>query len=1341
MTRNPFPGPQPYRSADRAFFFGRDDLARKLESVILATRCLTVHGPSGAGKSSLVQAAVLPTLEETRDVRIVRVDAWPEDEPPAQWLMRSFYSYLRLGVVPTNQSVEEAIMIGAKRTVRASDRLVIVYLDQLEQLFFANRSSDETDALFTILQGLAELPVRSLRLVLSLREDYLGRFRDRLRDRGRLLENTFRVGPLTVGDLTAAVCHAARSGEPPQEWSEETMQALLMQVRIPGQAATAEAEAQAAYAQIVCRALYQERATGQTVENDQVEAEPILRRYFDATLSSLGKLQEAAQRLLEDHLVSGDGSRTLRTEKELLRILPQEALFPVLEALEGAAILHASAHQGSRYFEIGHDWLARKVFEERQKRVAQEEARKKAEEIHRAFAEEQKRIAEQLQREARRRKRLMVLAGATLALSMLMGALVLYAWRAQSAAETARRLAIIAQSEALKKRIEASDQRLLAGYAAMTTMGHPSDALKLLSEVKSPSNTPGWLSVASEAVTENKLIVTLSGHTGPLVAARFSPDGKHILTASTDGTARIWNADGKGLPVVLSGHKDAILFATWSPRSDYVLTTSADGTANLWNTQGRWSPIHLEMGTAPVSAGVFAPDGQHIALGTRTGSVLLVPMNGKKPLTVVSPNTRNSGVRMLAFFPDPAHLLGATNDNTVALWSASGEDKPVTLVRLGTPIDVLVPSEDGTKFVVTAGVNSAKLFTLDGTSTAPPRPLACDRGQATRAALSSDSALVAIACTDGRTRIFSTTEAKPPLILDATNSTITKIQFRPDNKFVAITSRDGIARIYSVDGGQKRFELRGHSGGIGTLSWSHDGKRLVTGASDERSNDYTAKVWNTASLDQIHPESSIEQPRHAVAVRPDGQFAAAAFDDNVVRVRSFDGQGAPVELRGHTGWISRVSWSPDGARILTASFDMTARVWPANGRGDPIVIGGADFNGHTGGLCHAAFSADGTKIITSSEDKTAKVWLANQPSKPLATLAGHKDWVTWATFSPNGKYAATASEDELVRLYALDEPSKFVTFEGHRGTVNTVSFSPDGTRIASASDDGTVRIFAVGKTTLPITLSGNGSSMMQFAVWSSTGKRIAAASSDHLVYLWNTDGPNAPSVLAPPSEVMGLHFMDEDRTLMAILADGSTRVWQINVPELLASLNLAHADCLPVRTRERFLEESHECATYAHELCESVHERGPVPEKNDACEKDSLVAELERLRQSIQVDEQRRAGTLDSIRQWLNPTIPGPPPRGPDEVLTEEPSLEDMGQNGCRARVVVLPVDSDVDVNGRPANRKNGTIELLGHCGDTVQMRVRKGRQFVLSDVKITNTGANPPNVTLPPDDESNVPE
>src|SRR5207245_7474555 len=73
-----------------------------------------------------------------------------------------------------------------------------------------------------------------------------------------------------------------------------------------------------------------------------------------------------------------------------------------------------------------------------------------------------------------------------------------------------------------------------------------------------------------------------------------------------------------------------------------------------------------------------------------------------------------------------------------------------------------------------------------------------------------------------------------------------------------------------------------------------------------------------------------------------------------------------AKLEGHSDAVYQAEFSPDGQRIVTASWDKTARVWnAANGQ---LV---AKLEGHSGAVWHAAFSPDGQRIVTASGDKTA----------------------------------------------------------------------------------------------------------------------------------------------------------------------------------------------------------------------------------------------------------------------------------------------------------------------------------------------------------------------------------
>ena len=91
-----------------------------------------------------------------------------------------------------------------------------------------------------------------------------------------------------------------------------------------------------------------------------------------------------------------------------------------------------------------------------------------------------------------------------------------------------------------------------------------------------------------------------------------------------------------------------------------------------------------------------------------------------------------------------------------------------------------------------------------------------------------------------------------------------------------------------------------------------------------------------------------------------------------------------VTLGGHKGPVKSAAFSPDGARVVTASQDKTARVWDT-ATGKEI----AALRGHEGSISSAAFSPDGARVVTASWDKTARVWDA-ATGKEIAALRGHE---------------------------------------------------------------------------------------------------------------------------------------------------------------------------------------------------------------------------------------------------------------------------------------------------------------------------------------------------------------
>ena len=124
-------------------------------------------------------------------------------------------------------------------------------------------------------------------------------------------------------------------------------------------------------------------------------------------------------------------------------------------------------------------------------------------------------------------------------------------------------------------------------------------------------------------------------------------------------------------------------------------------------------------------------------------------------------------------------------------------------------------------------------------------------------------------------------------------------------------------------------------------------------------------------------------------------------------------------------------------------------------------------------------------------------------------------------------------------------------FRGHHNTVNNVSFSPDGKRIASASDDKTVKIWNLeGKEIKSIVHP----SPVWSVIFSPDGKLIATASNDKTIRLWNIDGTLKGSFIAHEDQINDLSFSPDSQILASASNDKTVKLWDINHRGLIDQL-------------------------------------------------------------------------------------------------------------------------------------------------------------------------------------------
>lgn len=248
-------------------------------------------------------------------------------------------------------------------------------------------------------------------------------------------------------------------------------------------------------------------------------------------------------------------------------------------------------------------------------------------------------------------------------------------------------------------------------------------------------------------------------------------------------------------------------------------------------------------------------------------------------------------------------------------------------------------------------------------------------------------------------------------------------------------------------------------------------------------------------------------------------------------------------LRGHTGIIGDIAWSPDGRMLATPSSDKTIRLWDAE-TGKCLFT----LEGHIGEVNCVAFDPKGHILASGSDDNTIKLWeLAS--GKLLFTLKGHKKSIRSLVFRSqkeliSGSIDGTikfwninegylqktllyGTEDSLPEILALSLNSRRKILVGggnsgvlklwslssgptleytkfSKGFIKTIAFSPGGRNVVFGGSDSQIFLFDVVKYIITRTLEFH-TGYITSVGFSSDEKIIAAKSQDDSVSLWKSD--------------------------------------------------------------------------------------------------------------------------------------------------------------------------------------------------------------------------------------------
>lgn len=643
--------------------------------------------------------------------------------------------------------------------------------------------------------------------------------------------------------------------------------------------------------------------------------------------------------------------------------------------------------------------------------------------------------------------------------------------------------------------------------------------------------------------------------------------------------------------------RDVALSEADAARSDDALTTNLR-SADLYALAG-WQAGH----TADARGSLLSREADPY-LGS-------FPEPAQAPITALAVSR---GSRLLAVGEQPS--VTDSREAVIQLWDLATRREVAVFRALGGSAQTLAFSPDGAVLAaVVAGTVRGNLRFWD---VATHRALADPIGPAgvvSALAYSPGGTMLAVArliprpgppgrlLADAGAEVDLWDLGRHRLVRRLTGMTgmIGSLAFSPGGGLLA-SGGYGTTRLWNVAAGTRRAALRHQGGIVLSVSFSRDGRRLVSASTDGSDWVWTVATaslyarissrpttrgvatpaafspgdqylsvgeladginrYNLATLTMAAPPMGIQGPVGWLAASPDGRvLVAAGIDGSLFAL----GPGLHTFYQADASPLSVPAVSPDGRTVAVGAADGAVERWRTSDPAAARVLATAG-----AGVMDTVFSRDGTRLATVSDDCVADVWAAATGQR-LASLTAPGDYAddlatARIAFSPGGRELATDCTGgppggPVVTTAMVWNATTFRLIASMRMPVRGVTatsdlaFAPDGRSIAVPDGAGSILLWDTGSGRVTGRIPTR--EPVSALAFSPDGRTLATAGGDKTIRLWDIARRRQVAVLPPgTSQVRELAFSPDGRLLAAAAQDATVRLWAVRGYQPLAALSV-----------------------------------------------------------------------------------------------------------------------------------------------------------------------------------------